>query len=148
MSLATSAASRTTLTLAGRSLIRPKGVTAPGITPSFSARSSGLPKERRRAADPRVEVLEVDLGILEHDDEEDRVLLVLEEQVLGVGAGNRAAKRPALLDREERRMLDGRGRDVERSEEGEKLGAAGGHFQAGMDSRSVRSAAVTIAGGK
>ena len=55
------------------------------------------------------------------------VLLVLEEEVLGVAAGDLAAQRPALLDGEERRMLDGRGRDAEPVEAGEEIGAAGGH---------------------
>ena len=65
------------------------------------------------AADPLVQRLHVDLGVLLGDDQEDLVLLVLEEEVLGVAAGDLAAQRLALLDGEERRMLDGRGRDAE-----------------------------------
>ena len=88
-------------------------MTAPGVTPSVSISRSGLPKESRPLAPIRVQVLQVDGRFLGRDHQEERVLLVLEEQVLGVGARNLAAERLRLLDGEERRMLDRGGGDAE-----------------------------------
>ena len=66
--------------------------------------------------------LQLDRGVLQRGDEEQRALLVAQEQVLGVAAGNAAAQAPRLLDREQRRMADRRVRDAEAVEGGEKLG--------------------------
>ena len=70
---------------------------------------------------------ELDRRVLQRDHEKQRALLVLEEQVLGVPAGNRAAQRLRLLDREQRRMRHGRVRDAEAVEEGEQVVGRGGH---------------------
>ena len=80
----------------GRSLIRPNGVTEPGGTPSVSMRSSGLPKESRPEAPMRLcRCLQVDRRLLAGDDQKERVLLVLEEEVLGVGARRSRRGAPA-----------------------------------------------------
>ena len=116
-----------TATRASVSLTTPNGVTEPGTTPRSSSEQLRLAEGKPGAADPLVQALHVDRGVLLGDEQEDLVLLVLEEEVLGVAAGDRAAQRLALLDGEERRVLRGRGRDAEPVEEGEKVGAGGGH---------------------
>ena len=56
--------------------------------------SSAEPNEKRPVAPSRrCSDLQLDRGVLQRDHQEQRVLLVLEEQVLGVAAGNRAAQR-------------------------------------------------------
>ena len=84
----------------------PKGVTEPGITPEHLAEEFRLAEGEASAVDPLVQRLHVDVGVLLGDDQEDPVLLVLEEEVLGVAAGDLAAERLALSDGEERRVLD------------------------------------------
>ena len=104
------------------------GVTAPGSTPSVSRRSSADPKEKRPAgANEPVQRFEVDGGILERGDQERCAFLVSQEQVLGVGARDRAAQRARLLHREQRGMGDGGMRDAEPVEKGEEVGGGGGH---------------------
>ena len=57
----------------------------------------GLPKESRPDAPIRLmQALQVDRRLLASDDEEERVLLVLEEQVLGVGARDRRRGAPGF----------------------------------------------------
>ena len=66
-------------------------------------------------------------GVLERGDEEQRILLVLQKQVLGMAAGDRPAQGLRLLDGEQRGMADRRVRDAELLEEGEKVVGSGGH---------------------
>ena len=61
-------------------------------------------REAAGGAEQPVQRLEVDRGVLQRGDQKKRALLVLEEQVLGVAAGDLAAQRLRLLDREQRRM--------------------------------------------
>ena len=65
--------------------------------------------------------LEIDACLFGCDHQKYRILLVFQEQVLGVPAGNRAAQRLALLDGEQRRMRRGLVRDSEAVEEGEQI---------------------------
>ena len=66
-------------------------------------------------AEQAVQALEVDLGVFQRHHQIERVLLVAQEQVLGMAAGISPRRRCGLLDREHRRMLDGRMRDAEAS---------------------------------
>ena len=70
---------------------------------------------------------ELDHRILERRDQEQRVFLVLEEQVLGVGAGNGSAQLARLLDSEQRRVRHRRVRDAELIEKGKEIGGSSGH---------------------
>ena len=99
----------------GRSLIRPNGVTEPGGTPSVSMRSSGLPKESRPEAPIRLcRCFRSIAASSRRDDQKERVLLVLEEQVLGVGARRSRRGAPALSSTvKTRRVLDRRRGDAE-----------------------------------
>ena len=110
------------------SLMRPKGVTEPGSTPSISMSRSGLPKDSRREPMRAGSGFEVDPRILEADDQPDRTLLVLEKQVLAMAAGDLAAQRAGLLDGEDGRVIAGRGLDAEAREAGHEVGAGGGIF--------------------
>ena len=74
-----------------------------------------------------MQVLEVDRGVLAGDDQIERVLLVLEEEVLAVGAGDGAAQVAGLLHREDRRMLDRRGDDAELAQVLRQVVAGRGH---------------------
>jgi len=62
----------------------------------------------------------------ERHDQEQRALLVLEKQVLGVPAGELALQPGALRDSEHRRVLDGLGLDPQLGEAREQLVTAGG----------------------
>jgi hypothetical protein len=85
--------------------------------------------ERKPAAgaEPPVQRLQLDRGVLQRGDEIKRALLVLEEQVLGVAAGDRAAQRLRLLDGEQRRMAHRGVGDAEAVEGGEQLVGGRGH---------------------
>src|SRR6516162_11575509 len=74
-----------------------------------------------------VQRLELDHRILERRDQEQRPLLVLEEQVLRVRTGNGSAQLAGLLDREQRGMRHRRMRDSELVEKGKEVGRSGGH---------------------
>src|SRR5205814_8626440 len=65
------------------------------------------------------------------DDEPDRVLFILEEQVLAVAARNGTAERPGLLDGENRGMFAGHRFDSEALQSVEKVLTAGGHRASG-----------------
>jgi len=73
-------------------------------------------------ADQLVDLLQVDHGLLADGDEEIIVLLVLEEQVLGMAAMDFAAQRLRIGDRVERRMAFRRNGDAEFGEKGKKFG--------------------------
>jgi hypothetical protein len=86
--------------------------------------------ERQAAggADAAVEMLEVDHGVLAGNDEEEGALLVLEEEVLAVRAGDCAAQRLRLLDGEHRRMVDRRSRDPQARKIVEEVFTGCGHL--------------------
>jgi hypothetical protein len=84
-------------------------------------------REAAAGAEPAVQRLELDRRIFERHHQEQGVLLVLEEQVLGMAAGDLAAQRARLLDREHRRMGHGRVRDAEPVEIREQVVGGGGH---------------------
>jgi hypothetical protein len=71
--------------------------------------------------------LELDHGIFQRADQEQRALLVLEEQILGVRAGNAPAQSLGLFDREQRGVRDGSMRNAEPVEEGKQVVGGGGH---------------------
>src|SRR5262245_46904341 len=75
---------------------------------------------------------ELDHRVLERGDEVERALLVPEEQILGMAAGNSAAQRLRLLDSEQRRMRHRAVRDLQAVEEGEEIGGRGGHGMKGQ----------------
>ena len=100
-----SPASSTTATRQARSLMAPKGVTAPGTTPSVSSRSSGLPKERRprrRSADAAF--FRSIAASSRATTRKSASFLSLRNRFLVWRARDLAAQRPTLLDGEERRM--------------------------------------------
>ena len=74
-----------------------------------------------------VHALKVDDRFLAEHEQENTALLVFDEQVLGMSAGNVAAQSLQILDREQRRMLDRLGRDAEVAEIGEQVFGRGGH---------------------
>ena len=84
-------------------------------------------RDAARCADQAVDRLQVDHRILLRRDEEEIVLLVLEEQVLGVAAIDLAAQRLRIGDGEEGRMRNRLGFDAEVAEIGKKIVGAGGH---------------------
>ena len=86
-----SAASTTTMTSAAAGLISANGVTEPAGTPSTASSSSPLAKLNRPAPEPLGERLEIDPRVVLGDDEHHAAVLVGEEQVLGMGAGNALA---------------------------------------------------------
>ena len=91
-----SAASSTTVTRPARSLMAPNGVTAPGVDAERLPHQVGrAEREAAAGAEPPVQRFQLDRGVLQRGHQEQRVLLVLEEQVLGVAAGDRAAQRLA-----------------------------------------------------
>ena len=113
----------------------PNGVTAPGRTPHTSSQEfGGAEGDAPLRADFLVHALEVDDRLLAEDEQEQLALLVLDEQVLGVSAGNVAAQRPRILDRMERRMLDGFGLDSEGGEIGDEVFRRGRHGALGTGS--------------
>lgn len=75
--------------------------------------------------------LQVDHGFLFHGQQEEAVLPVLQEEVLGVASGDLAAQRLRIGDGEERRMRDGFCLDPEPVEIGEQLVWGGGHDGSG-----------------
>ena len=79
-----------------------------GLDAEQFAHQAGRAEREAAGAELVVQRLQVDARLLGRDHQKHRVLLVLEEQVLGVPAGNRAAQRLALLDGEQRRMRHGR----------------------------------------
>jgi hypothetical protein len=95
-------------------------------TERFHHQVRGAEREPAGRAQSPVQRLQLDGGVLQRGDEEQRALLVAEKQVLGVAAGDAAAQAPRLLDREQRRMADRRVRDAEAVEGGEKLVGRGG----------------------
>ena len=116
-----------TVTRRALSLIRANGVTEPAGTPSTSISSSGLPKLEPVAAERLVQGLEVDMCMAQRHDKEQAVLLVLEEQVLGVPAGQLALQLGAFRHREHGRVLDRLGCDAEVGEARKQVLSGGGH---------------------
>jgi hypothetical protein len=87
-------------------LNRPKGVTEPGVNSSTSCSSSGRAKETwcgQNLSQPR------QVGALfgGHHDEPDPALVVLDEQVLAMQAGDFVVPGAALLDGKDGRVLYG-----------------------------------------
>ena len=79
------------------------------------------------AAEPLAQPFEVDRPVLQRHDQPHRVaLLVAQEEVLDVRAGQLAAQRLGLLHREDRRMADRAVRDPERLEPRQQRGGRGG----------------------
>src|SRR5262249_7367931 len=81
-----------------------------------------------RAADLAVQALEIDRRAFLGRQKEQAVLSVDEKQILGVRTGDLGAQVLRLLDGEERRVLDGRGRNAELGEESEEIVGGGGHY--------------------
>ena len=77
------------------------------------------------------------MGAAQRHDKEQPALLVLEEQVLGVPAGQLALQPGAFRDREHRLVLDRLGGDAEVGQAGKQVLAGGGHAR--MDARTLRS---------
>ena len=98
------------------------GVTEPGSTPSASRKSSGEPKESRPEAPMRpVRALQVDRRLVLGDNEEKAALLVLDEEVFGMRAGNARLDRARFGDGEDRRVRESLGLDPQRDEAGEEV---------------------------
>ena len=74
---------------------------------------------------------EIDLRVFAEHEQEQAAFLVLDEEVLGMAAGDVAAQRRGFLDCEERRMFDSVGRDGEAGEESEEVFRRGGHLGSG-----------------
>src|SRR5215813_7115371 len=87
----------------------------------------GAEREAAGGGEAPVQRFQLDHRILERRDQEQRPLLVLEEQVLGVAARNGSAQLLRLLDGEQRGMRHRRVGDAEPVEEGEEVGRSGGH---------------------
>jgi hypothetical protein len=68
-----------------------------------------------------VHALEVDHGFLAQHQQEQAALLVFDEEVLGMAAGDFAAQVPRVVDCEQRRMVDGLGVDAERRQIGKQI---------------------------
>jgi hypothetical protein len=66
----------------------------------FQHRLGRTERKPPAGAKPPVQRLELNCGVLERGDEEQRAFLVLQEQVFGVSAGDGAAQRLRLLNRE------------------------------------------------
>ena len=100
-----SALSSTTVTRPVRVVDRAEGRHRAGLDAErLEHQLGGAEGKPAAGAQAAVQRFELDRGILERGHQEQRVLLVLEEQVLGVAAGDLAAQRPRLLDREQRRV--------------------------------------------
>jgi hypothetical protein len=84
-------------------------------------------RETPAAADDLVQALEIDHGILDRSDEEELSLLVLQEQVLGVRAGNGPAQFLRLIDGEQGRMADCFMGDAKRIQGGKQRFGSVGH---------------------
>ena len=69
-------------------------MTEPGGTPSTASSSSALAEAEAAGAEPLGERLEIDPRVVLGDDEHHAAVLVGEEQVLGVGAGELSRKAP------------------------------------------------------
>ena len=74
-----------------------------------------------------MDLLQVDLGLFVDGHQKEIVLLVLEEQVLGMPAGNFAAQRLGIRHRKERSMALRRHFYAQSGQEGEKLIFGFGH---------------------
>src|SRR5690606_9482969 len=77
--------------------------------------------ETAGGADPAMQVLQVDVGVMLGDGKEELALLVDEKEVLGVGAVEALIEPARLLDREERLVPHGAGLDAKLVEEGEEI---------------------------
>src|SRR5262249_60365081 len=86
----------------------------------------GAEGEAAGGGEAPVQRLELDRRVLERRDQEQRPLLVLEEEVLGMAARNGSAQLLRLLDGKQRRMRHRRVGDAEPVEEGEEVGRSGG----------------------
>ena len=107
----------------------PNGVTAPGVDAEHLPHQVGrAEREAAGGAEPPVQRFQLDRGVLQRGHQEQRVLLVLEEQVLGVAAGNRAAQACDCSTVNSGGWRHGRVRDAEAVEGGEKLVGGGGHW--------------------
>ena len=97
-----------------------------GLDAERSAQQSGVPKEKRPPAPSRrCSDLRSIAASSSADDQEQRALLVLQEQVLGVPAGDLSAQRLRLLDREQRRMGHGAMGDAQPVEKAQENNAEG-----------------------
>ena len=99
----------------------------------------GLAEAQPPRADHARYGLEVDAGILEADNEVESALLVLEEQVLGMGAGDLAAQALCFSDGEDRRVLARLGSDSEAGKAGHEIPAAGWHDRPIAFGKSLRN---------
>ena len=81
----------------------------------------GAAEGEAAGAQDLAQALEVDGAILQRHDQPHLLLLVAQEEVLDVMAGQVAAQRLGLLDGEDRRMLDGAMGDAQLVEAGEEL---------------------------
>lgn len=85
--------------------------------------------ERKTAAgaEPAMQRLQLDRGVLEGDDELERPALVLEEEIFRVAAGNLLLQVMRFRDGEYRRMADGAVLDLQAVEKGEQIVRGCGH---------------------
>src|SRR5712672_4033260 len=94
---------------------RPERRDGAGFDPEGLAHQLGRPEgEPSAGAEPAMQGFELDRRILERAHQIKAAALVLEKEVLAVAAGDLPAQRPALLDREQRRMGAGRGNQTVR----------------------------------
>ena len=104
------------------SLKTAKGDTEPGLTPEVLVqrlrRAEGQPASR---ADAAAEALQVDLQAFVEADEKVALLVVAQEQVLGVRAGDLPPQMTRLFDREHRRMIHRLGPESQFGEKSEQL---------------------------
>ena len=82
-----------------------------------------------------MDLLQIDLRFLAYGYEEEIILLVLQEQVFGVSAGNFTAQRLRIGHREQRRVENRGDLDAELVEIGEKLCGRTGHGWSGNGCR-------------
>ena len=101
------ARSSTSRTARSRSLIAASGVTDPGLDAQMALEAFGAAERKPPCAQRLAQPPEVDVAILQRHHQPHLLLLVAQEEVLDVMAGQGAAMGLGLLHGEDRGMLDG-----------------------------------------
>src|SRR5712691_7247813 len=96
----------------------------PQCRPHELGRAEG---EAAAGANAPMQRFELDCGIFERGEEDERPFLVLEEEILGMSPGDAPAQRPGLLDGEQGSVRDRPVRNAEAIEKGEEIVGRGGH---------------------
>ena len=126
------------------SLIAANGVTEPGTTPRCCSKRSADPNETRLRADPMMDRFQVDRGPSLRRRPETARRLVLQEQVLGVSAGDLAAQRLRLATVNSGGWVTVVWRDAQAVEKGEQILRGGGHGRAVSAEQPVKASDTAI----